>query len=251
MRVLLIPFRVVYKLYYALYFAISLIVFYPFFKFFLSKESRFPRAFKLMRVYAFLWQLFAFAPLKIEGKENIPKKGNFIICPNHSSFMDIPCLYLLFKNYFVFTGKKEIEKWPLFRVFYTSGMNILVDRKNPKGDVKAFKKMIQVLDKGYPLAMFPEGTISKKTPALSDFKAGPFTLAIQKQVPILPITFVSNWKRLQRKGLWKGLAGPGFAHIIIHPPIHTETLNKSHVEELQEKVRNIINDPLKQRYQCA
>jgi 1-acyl-sn-glycerol-3-phosphate acyltransferase len=251
MRVFLLPFRIVYRVYYSLYFAISLIVFYPFFKFFLAKESRFPQAFKLMRVYAFLWQLFAFAPLKVEGKSNIPKDGKFIICPNHSSFMDIPCMYLLFKNYFVFTGKKEIEKWPLFRIFYTSGMNILVDRKNPKGDIKAFKKMIQVLDKGLPLAMFPEGTISKITPALTEFKSGPFSLAVQKQVPILPITFVNNWRRMQRKGIWKGLAGPGFSHIIIHPMVYTESLRKEDVQELQNKVRNIINGPLIERYQCA
>ena len=250
MQVVLLPFRVLYRTYYSLYFALSLALFYPAFRFFLAKEKRFPKAFKLMRVYAFMWQVFVFVPLRVKGKENIPANGTYIICPNHSSFMDIPCMYLVFKKYFVFTGKKEIEKWPLFRIFYTSGMNILVDRKNPKGDIKAFKRMIQDLDKGNPLAIFPAGTISKNTPKMGDFKPGPFSLAVQKQVPIVPVTFVSNWRRFQRKGLL-GLAGPGFSDIVIHPPVYTEGLHKGDVPSLQDKVRNIINGPLQEKFQFA
>ncbi len=58
----------------------------------------------------------------------------------------------MFEDYFVFTGKKEVEKWPLFHIFYTSGMNILVDRKNKMGLIKAFKRMMEVIDEGHPLS---------------------------------------------------------------------------------------------------
>ena len=70
----------------------------------------------------------------------------------------------------MFTGKKEIENWPLFHKFYTSSMILLVDRNNKMGLVRAFKRMMEVIDEGHPLVILPEGTISKIAPKLIEFK---------------------------------------------------------------------------------
>lgn len=201
-----------------------------------------------MRIYAYLWQFFAFTPININGKDNIPTEGPFLICANHGSFMDIPVIYVTFQNYFIFAGKKEIEKWPLFHIFYTSGMNILVDRHNPKGDLKAFKRMMETIDAGHPLAIFPEGTITKNAPLLGEFKDGAFLLALKKEIPILPVTFLNNWRRLERKGLWKGHGGPGISKVIIHQPINCVNYNKSDVEVLKELIKKTISDPIYQKY---
>lgn len=201
-----------------------------------------------MKFYAKMWLFFSGIFIKVSGRENMIEAGPYIICANHSSFVDIPVLYALLENYYVFTGKKEIESWPLFRVFYTSGMNILVDRHNPKGDMKAFKRMITVIDSGMPLMVFPEGTISKEAPKLTEFKSGAMSIAIKKQVPILPITFTSNWRRLQRKGLFEGKASPGIAGVIIHKPISTEGLTKKDLENLLENVKSTIEKPLIEKY---
>jgi len=186
--------------------------------------------------------------IKIKGEENIPKNGSYLICANHSSFLDIPSIYAIFNDYVVFAGKKEFEKWPLFRIFYTSKMNIAVDRENNKGAMLGFKRMMQTIDDGHPLVIFPEGTISKTAPKLTEFKTGAVTLAIQKKVPILPITFTTSWKRLQRKGLWKGKASPGIIEVIIHPLINTDHLNKKDKETLQQTLKDTINGPLQEKY---
>lgn len=248
MDVLLFPLRLLYKIYFALYFALTLALSYPFFRFLLTDKKGYHKTFKLMRVYCKLWLFFSGVRLMVKGKENIKMNQPFLICSNHSSFLDIPCLYVMFDKYFVFTGKKEIEKWPLFRIFYTSGMNILVDRHNKKGALLAFKRMMDVIDEGYPLVVLPEGTISKKAPELTEFKTGAVNLAIKKQIPILPITFTTNWKRLQRKGLWVGKAGPGKAEAIVHPMLNTKGLTKNDAEALQSQLREIINQPLHQKY---
>lgn len=248
MNFLLYPFRILYKIYFASYFIVSLVCFFPFFKFFLSKKERFPTAFKLIRIYAKLWLFFSGIFMKVKGKENIIKNQAFIICSNHSSFIDPACLYSLFDEYFVFTGKQEIEKWPLFHIFYTSGMNILVDRNNRQGILKGFKRMMEVVEKGYPIAIFPEGTVSKEAPKLTDFKTGAVSLAIKNQIPIQAITFTSNWKRLQRKGMFKGKAGPGISTVIIHPAISTLGKTKDDTDSLLAKLRSTINEPLNELY---
>jgi len=198
----------------------------------------------MMRIHGFLLLLFAGARLKVIGTNNIPENGAYIITPNHSSYLDIFCLYTIFPNYFVFTGKKEIEKWPLFHIYYTSGMNILVDRDNRVGSIKALKRISQEIDKENPLVIFPEGTISKEAPKLAPFKSGAFAIAIQKQIPILPVTFVTNWKLLSRSGFWKGPAGLGIAEVVIHKPIITTGLKKEDIIQLQNRVISIITGPL-------
>lgn len=244
MRYLLIPFRVIYKIYYLIVFSLSVILWYPILCFLLADSKRFPAAFKVMKMQAPSLLFLAGARLKIVGADNIPEGGSYIICPNHSSFLDIFCIYSIFPKYFVFTGKKEIEKWPLFGLYYTSGMNITVDRHSRTGSIKALKRMSQEIDNGNPLVIFPEGTISKLAPALVPFKPGAFAIAIQKQVPILPVTFVTNWKLLQRGDFWFGKAGPGIAEVVIHKPIITKGLGKQYIDELQNKVQAIISGPL-------
>jgi 1-acyl-sn-glycerol-3-phosphate acyltransferase len=210
----------------------------------LANHKRFPIAFKAIRVHSVFLLLFAGVRLKVTGVDNIPQDGAYIICPNHSSYLDIFCLYTIFSKYFVFTGKKEIEKWPLFHIYYTSGMNILVDRKSASGSFKALKRMSNEIERGNPLVIFPEGTISKTAPQLGPFKSGAFVIAIQKQVPILPVTFVTNWKRLSRSGFWMGPASPGISRVIIHKPVSTKGLKKENSTQLTDEVFSIINSEI-------
>ena len=248
MDVVLSPFRFIYKVYIMLYVALFLIVFYPVFKYLLSKESRFHKAFKMMKLYSNSWLFFTGVYVKVKGKENILKGQPFIITANHSSFLDPACLYNIFDEYFVFTGKQEIEKWPLFHIFYTSGMNILVDRHSRMGVLKSFKRMMDVIDQGTPIVILPEGTISKDAPKLAEFKTGAVSIAIQKQVPLQPITFTTNWKRLERKGWFTGKASPGVVEAIIHPAIPTKGLTKVDADALNDKLKEVINKPLNDKY---
>ncbi len=246
--ILFSPFRFLYKVYIMAYVAISLIIFYPIFKYLLSKKERFNKAFRVIKFYGKSWLFFTGVRVKVKGKENIIKGQPFIITANHSSFLDPTCLYSIYDEYFVFTGKQEIEKWPLFHIFYTSGMNILVDRKSRVGAMRSFKRMMDVIDQGTPIVILPEGTISKEAPKLTEFKTGAVTIAIQKQVPLQPITFTTNWKRLERKGWFVGKASPGVVEAIIHPAIPTKGLTKADAEELNNKLKEVINKPLNKMY---
>jgi 1-acyl-sn-glycerol-3-phosphate acyltransferase len=248
MNSLLFPIRFLYKVYFFLYFVLSLVLFYPLFKYLLSKKERFPKAFKLIRIYAKVWLYGSGIFLRVKGRNNIISNQPFLICSNHSSFIDPATLYIIFDQYFVFTGKKEIEKWPLFHIFYTSGMNILVDRHNRLGALKSFKKMMDVIAEGKPLVILPEGTIPQNAPKLGDFKAGAVSIAIQMGIPILPITQTTNWKRLQRGSLFKGNASPGIAEVIIHPIIPTDGLTKQDADALSLKLKAVINQPLHEKY---
>lgn len=248
MNYILFPIRLIYKIYVLVSFSILMLLFYPLLKYTVAKQERFPIAFKVTRIFCATWLYAIGMFIRVKGKENIIKGQPFLLCSNHSSFLDPAPMYCIFKEHFVFTGKKEIEKWPLFHIFYTSGLNILVDRHNRIGALKSFKKMVEVIDDGKPLVILPEGTIPKDPPRLGDFKTGAVSIAIQKQIPIVAITQTNNWKRLERSGLFKGKASPGILEVVIHPPISTEGLTKEDGDALKDKLKATINAPLKEKY---
>jgi len=244
MNYLLWPFRVMYKIYYLVVFSLLMIISYPFYVYLLKYKRKFPAAFRIMKLHAHVLLTMTGVILRVKGAERLPKEGAYIICANHSSFLDSFCLYAIISRYFVFTGKKEIKKWPMFHIFYTSGMNIMVDRHSAAGSFGALKRMAQELSDGHPLVIFPEGTRPANAPRLAPFKPGAFALAVQMQVPVVPVSFLTNWKRLGRGGLFEGMAGPGISRVLIHPAVQTTGMKKSDIDMLTRKVKEIINGPL-------
>ena len=116
----------------------------------------------------------------------------------------------------------------------------LRDRESNSGWEEAQALLIE---SGRSLVMFPEATISKIVPELSDFKDGPFRLAIEKQVPILPITFIGNYKLIPDKGVFE--IRPGKVIQYVHTPVETKGLELKDVEFLKNKVQTIISNKIK------
>lgn len=236
--------RVIWKVIFILNFSIGLIVLYPLFYVLLSNEKWFPQAFSLMRFWA-KWILFV--PGIVVRKRSDVDLASItkpcVFCANHSSYLDIVISYIVIPNYFVFMGKQELDKAPLFRIFFKK-MNILVDRKNKMNAYQAFMEAEVHVDKGHGVFLFPEGTISKDG-VLKEFKNGPFKVAVDKQVPIVPITFLNNWKLLQNGGFFKANGRPGISNVIIHAPVETTGMTEDNLVDLRAKVFNIIQSDLK------
>ncbi|MGB0881543.1 MAG: lysophospholipid acyltransferase family protein [Vicingaceae bacterium] len=231
------------KIYVFLWFTILLIILYPLYLLFLFTEKRFNKAFLLLRFHTGLLMYLSGIFISVKNKHYLQKNQAYVITPNHSSYLDIIILYQTFTQYFVFMGKKSLAKVPLFGIFFKK-MNIPVDRKSRVDGRRAMDRCASELDKGHSVVMFPEGTISTNVPVLLKFKSGAFKLAIEKQVPVIPITFFTNHIRLEMAGLFSGKASPGIAKAVIHEPIPTVGMTEDDVPELSDKVFKIINDEL-------
>ena len=171
---LLAPFRLLYKLWFLVVFFVSILLLYPLFKFLLAKPSRYPSAFKLMRAWAGFLQWSILAPVKVEKRAPLPPPP-YIICANHSSYLDIVQMYNVVPDYFLFMGKHTLRKWPLFRMFFKD-MNITVNRTNRVEAARSLERSAAALRKGECIAIFPEGTIPYSAPRLGTFKAGGFQI---------------------------------------------------------------------------
>lgn len=241
--------RVLYKVYYLLISTSVLLLLFPFFYWATAKEERFPIAFRLKRIWSVIVHPLVGIFVKIEGISNLPKSGSYIVCANHTSYLDIALMYQIIPHYFIMMGKVEIRHWPLINRFFTTGMNILVDRQKNRGAHRAYMEAKAKIDRGDALVIFPEGVIPDfNIPKLKGFKNGAFKLAIEKKVPVVPVTLESNWKLLEGTHALKGKAGPGICKVIIHPPIATQNINEEDLISLRNGCRKQISEPLLRYY---
>ena len=233
----------IWKLYVFIWFTLLLLLLYPFYLMFLLNEKHFNKGFRLLRFHTGLLMYLSGIIVSVKNRHYIKKGQPYVITPNHSSFLDIIILYQTFPQYFVFMGKKSLATIPIFSIFFKK-MNITVDRRSARDGKRSVDRCGLELDKGHSVVMFPEGTISANVPEMLKFKNGAFKLAIEKQVPIIPITFFTNHKRLEMAGLFSGKAGPGIAKAVIHEPIPTKGMTEEDLVPLRDKVYKIINDEL-------
>jgi 1-acyl-sn-glycerol-3-phosphate acyltransferase len=239
---LFLPLRWVYKLWFALVFFGSLVVLYIPFRILLYTPRRYDRAFRLKRMWAWFLQWSCGVPMRLVRKAPLPR-APYVICCNHSSYLDIIQMYNVLPEYFLFMGKYELLKWPLFNIFF-KGMNIAVNRGSHVEAAKAFRKAAEAIDRGTSVALFPEGTIPAFTPRLKPFKDGAFKLAIEKQVPIVPITFLDHWRLFGEPTELLSRARPGRARAIQHAPIPTAGLTMDDLVPLRQRVFAVIEAPL-------
>jgi len=214
-------FGFLWKIYFLLVVLITIIILYPTFFVLLQNEKYFQTGFKLIRWQAKCILFFVGIRKKVVG--NIPndQSTNYIICPNHSSYLDILLLYASFPNYFIFLGKKELGNVPLFNIYFKK-MNILVDRTNPKSAHQSIAKACEEMEKGSNLVIFPEGTIPKSVPQLKPFKNGAFRVSMQLKMNIIPVTFKDNYRLLEDSWSITARSRPGLSRVYIHEPIEVK-----------------------------
>lgn len=236
--------RRIYTIWCFLWFFIIFILLWPFFWVFLQREQWYWLANWCNRVWTLIVYALSGLPLIMEYHFR-PKKGQaYIYCPNHTSYIDIPVMLWGVRQNFSFMGKSSLGKVPLIGYMY-SRLNVLVDRKSTKSKAQALAKSAKQLDKGISLVIFPEGTIPITPPYLGSFKDGAFRLAIEKQIPIVPVTIPYNWLILPDDGKWLGK--PNKAMAIFHEPISTVGLTMSDLKMLMEKTHQVISEEILKR----
>ena len=117
-----------------------------------------------------------------------PESGSLMLIANHSSYMDIMLMFRMRKTPFVFVGKKELTKIPFFGFLYKRGA-ITVDRDSLESRQQVYESAQKFIEKGYSICIFPERDYLDETVLLNPFKKGAFKLAIEHELPILPIIF--------------------------------------------------------------
>lgn len=185
---------------------------------------------------AFILYGMGFYP-RIKREQKLKKGEAYMLVANHTSMTDIMLMLVTIKNPFVFVGKKELTKIPLFGYFYKRTC-ILVDRGNQRSRKEVFDSAQRRLNNGTSICIFPEGGVPEDDSVLLDsFKDGAFRLAINHQISIVPIVFFDNKKRLPYI-FTKG--SPGKMRVKIKEFIPTKGMLQEDKKELRETTRKVF-----------
>ncbi|WP_452603057.1 lysophospholipid acyltransferase family protein [Pontimicrobium sp. MEBiC06410] len=234
-------FWLVYRIWFYIVVAIPIIILFPLLVVSILKESWYPYFFKLARIWARFILIGMGFKTKIEREQTTDINKSYMFTANHTSMTDIMLMLVAVKNPFVFVGKAELAKIPLLGFFYKR-TSILVDRSSAKSRQAVFLRAQKRLKQGLSICIFPEGMVPEENVDLAEFKDGAFRLAINHQIPIVPLTFADNKKRFSYT-FFSG--GPGIMRVKMHRFIDTKGLAVEDTKALNKKTRTVILNQLK------
>jgi 1-acyl-sn-glycerol-3-phosphate acyltransferase len=242
MKIIVAIFAYAWKIYFLIVVMLVILILYPIQVILLNNEKYFQKGFKLIKFQANTILFLIGVRKEVHGTIPNDSKTSYIICPNHSSYLDILLLYSAFPTYFVFLGKKELGQVPVFNVYFKK-MNLLVDRSNPKAAHQAITKACEKLKGGTNLVIFPEGTIPQTTPEMKAFKNGAFKASKESNTPIIPITFKDNYRLLEDNWGFFSRTRPGKSRVYIHAPVDPKN-GAVDLLTLREETRKAIESEL-------
>ncbi len=234
-------FYILYRIWFYVLVAVPIIIMFPALLILSSKESWYPQFFWMARnIWAnVIIYGMGFVP-RIEREQKLEKGKSYMLIANHTSMTDIMLMLKASKNPFVFVGKKELVKIPIFGFFYKR-VCIMVDRSSAKSRSAVYERAQRRLNQGLSICIFPEGGVPETDVLLDNFKDGAFRLAIDYQIPIVPMTFADNKKRFSYV-FFSG--GPGRMRAKVHKFIPTEGLGQEQKRPLKEQARALILEQL-------
>ncbi|MCU0419708.1 MAG: 1-acyl-sn-glycerol-3-phosphate acyltransferase [Cyclobacteriaceae bacterium] len=196
-----------------------------------------PRAVRVtyffMKAWSWVFSMLTFIRYDIHHREKIVRGQAYIYVSNHTSFLDLPGIALTIRGQFRPLAKRELLGLPVFG-WITRVTCVVVDRSSPQSRKRSIDKLIEILQWGISILIFPEGTQNKTREPLQPFHDGAFRIAIETQQALLPLVVLNAGNLMPPKKLF---LHPGRIHIYVDDPIPTRGLTLEDIPVLKERVR--------------
>ncbi len=181
--------------------------------------------------------------LVVRGEQYLWKERPAVFVFNHQSKVDVVIMAKLLRRDIAGVGKKEIKSMPLIGKTLELAGTIFIDRENSASAIEAMKPLVDAMrNQGKSVAIAPEGTRSI-TPKLASFKKGPFHLAMQAGVPVVPVV-IHNSGDVAPKGDF--VFRPATVEVDVLPPVDTSEWRRETIEEHVAEIREMFLETLGQ-----
>ena len=179
---------------------------------------------------------------RVSGEQHLWSERPAVFLFNHQSAIDVLIIAKLLRRDFTAIAKQEIASNPLVGPVFRVADTVFIDRKNHDKAVKALRPVVRTLRNGLSVAIAPEGTRSTGD-RLGPFKKGPFHIAMQAGVPIVPIVIHNAADVLPNGGFFMR---PAEVYIDVLPPVHTDQWLAETVDDHVAEVRQMFLQALGQ-----
>ncbi len=176
------------------------------------------------------------------GREKLEAGRAYLFMSNHASNLDPPIITYLLGGRISIITKQELFKIPLFGRAMRAASFVPINRADGRAALKSVHDAARVLQSGMAMLVFPEGTRSPDGKLLP-FKNGPFHLAMEAGVPVVPVTMVGSHEAWPKGSM---SLHPGEVVVHFHAPIDPRQF--AHKEDLLAAVRAAIHSALPEPY---
>lgn len=180
--------------------------------------------------------------VQIEGLDEIDPNQSYVVVANHQSQFDIPVIYGWIGLDLRWVAKAEVGRIPFVAAGCRAIGHVFINRSDPDQARVAINRAVGRLKPGTGLMFFAEGTRSRSGELLP-FKKGAFRVAVDQQLPILPVTVVDTRDILPAGSL---RIRPGRVHMVVHPPLATAGLSQASAGELRRRCQAVVAGALAQ-----
>ncbi|GAP71655.1 1-acyl-sn-glycerol-3-phosphate acyltransferase [Candidatus Symbiothrix dinenymphae] len=176
-----------------------------------------------------------FCPVKVFGREHLDKKQSYIFVANHQSAFDIWLIFAYLGVPIRWMMKKSLRKMFFVGKACESAGYIFVDTASPKTIEKTMRNAKEKLQNGNSVVIFPEGS---RTPdgTMQKFKKGAFQMAIDLQLPIVPLTINGAYRVMSKNTV---RIQPHPMTLTIHPPIPPQPIDKNDRREVVNRLQTL------------
>ena len=178
----------------------------------------------------------------VGGLENLPAGTCVLVC-NHQSNFDAPFIFLRLPKHIRFVAKQELFRIPIFGAAVKAMGNIRVERTGTEGDRQRIEAAIEQVRTTTSILFFAEGTRSIDG-KLRPFKKGAAILAIDAQVPIVPLAVAGAHEITPKGGLWVRSGRP--LVLRVGKPISTAGLIRDDRDRLTDQAHDAVAELLEQ-----
>lgn len=190
-------------------------------------------------VWAKLFSILSLVRVSVRGRENIDKRTSYVFVANHQGAYDIFSVYGYLGHNFKWMMKKSLRRIMLVGYTCYKCGHIFVDRSSPAAIRRTIETAQERLRDGMSLVVFPEGSRTF-TGKMGAFKKGAYQLALEFNLPLVPVTIDGSFKVMPRT---KKLPRPGHIVLTIHKPIAAPT-DEAARNEVMDLTREAIESAL-------
>ncbi|HOJ14281.1 MAG TPA: lysophospholipid acyltransferase family protein, partial [Deltaproteobacteria bacterium] len=195
-------------------------------------------AFNLSKIWAYVMLAVTNVRPVIRGREKIVPGRSYVIVSNHQSEFDILALVTTLRIQYRWIIKKELRKVPLFGYALEASRNVFIDRGDHERAMRSIRESMARLPEGVSVLFFAEGTRSEDG-SIAPFKKGGFLVALEKGLPILPVTVNGSRRVLPKKSL---VFTPGPIEVVVADPIDTTGYSRENLQELVSAAEGFLRE---------
>ena len=174
--------------------------------------------------------------LQVHGLHQVDRRKTYLFVANHQSYFDPLALLATIPQDPRFIVKQELYKVPILNIGMKLGRFVFIDRKDRGDSLRGMNQAVVQLQQGESFLVFAEGTRTRSG-KMGAFKKGPFVIALQSGVPIVPITISGSYDVMPPT---RFRIKPGTVTLTFYPPVETRGLKSNDRDALKEKIQNIV-----------